>query len=93
MDVLSKIVDIYLGFKDKGIEDELALILLGDYKIKMQIKTELKDMDDSIFQNLLSSLRKKGALSGFKVNSAFIPDIKDETFVLQYKFKINGDKL
>lgn len=88
--LLAHLIDMYLDLKYKIKDEELIEIVLGDYKTKMQIKQRMGDIHDSIFQNLLSSLRKKKALIGFKVNNNFIPDIKDNKFTLQYNFEING---
>lgn len=88
MDVLAQILKQNYLLSDIPIEHRWKIVF--DYDIKLQIKEELGGMRDESFQNILSSLRKKG----FIVDNR-IPDdyciYPDKTNTLSYIYHIKDD--
>ena len=65
--------------------------LVFDYDTKLKIKEEL-GMQDYALQNLMSSLRKKGAIKNNQINPNYMPVLSDEdvkNFKIIFNIKIN----
>lgn len=62
--------------------------LVFDYDTKLKIKEEL-GIKDYALQNVLTSLRKKGAIQKNQVNPTYIPMITDDVKNFKIIFNIN----
>lgn len=62
--------------------------MVFDYDTKLKIKEEL-DMNDSIFQNNLTKLRKKNIIINNEVNPYFIPDLTVDSTNFKVIFNFN----
>lgn len=82
----------YIYVKDVP-KDELRWKLVFNYDTRMLIKEEL-DLKDSIFQNILTKLRKKNIIKLNKVVSTYIPNITQDSniFKVIFNFKIIKDE-
>lgn len=72
-------------------EPELVNQLLFSTKTKSKIKKDLGGMNNLVFNNLLSQLRKKGVISkSNKINNALRPPIgESKDFKLVFNFEID----
>jgi len=74
---------------------ELINTLLFSEKTRLKIKKELGDMDHKVFNNLLTSLRKKGVLvkddKGNRINSVLVPNMTEDGFQLIFDFDIKNN--
>jgi hypothetical protein len=80
-------------YKKDISKDELRWKMVFNYDTKMLIKEEL-DINDARMQNILTSLRKSGAIINNQIVSTFIPDLELDSniFRLVFNFKIIDDK-
>jgi hypothetical protein len=62
-----------------------------DYDTKLKIREEL-EIGNAVFQNILTSLRKKKVIKSNQIIPYFILNIKDEdeVFELIFRYKLNG---
>jgi len=90
-DVLALLLYYYFEYKKDIKRDDLVWKMVFDYDTKMLMKEDLSGMKDVIFQNTLSSLRKKEVVKDKQVNPSFIPNITKDAnnFNLIFKFEIN----
>ena len=90
IDVMALLLFYYISEKPNFKREEDVWKKVFDYETKIEIKDEL-ELPDYIFQNVLSTLRKKKALIGRKIHPNFIPDVNNETksFKLSYNFIIH----
>tara|TARA_R110000868_G_scaffold143967_3_gene362722 strand:- start:860 stop:1198 length:339 start_codon:yes stop_codon:yes gene_type:complete len=75
--------------------EDLVDKLLFSSDIRQKIKTDLGGMKNGVFNNLLSTLRRKKVLSTKnKITSSLIPnkDPMSKEFSLVFNFQINEDK-
>mgnify|MGYP003671827650 CR=1 FL=1 len=74
---------------------ELINTLLFSEKTRVKIKKELNDMDNKVFNNLLTSLRKKGVLikddKGNRINPVLVPNMTEDGFQLIFDFDIKNN--
>lgn len=69
---------------------DLVNKLLFSTDTRNQIREDLSDMGQKVFNNLLSSLRKKGVLSDKNViNPVLIPSMTENGFQLIFNFEID----
>lgn len=62
--------------------------MLFDYDTKMLIKQEL-NIKDTVFQNTLSSLRKKNVIKNNKIINAYIPEVDNKATSFKVVFNLN----
>lgn len=89
IDILSLLLYYNIMEKPNFVRDEDRWKKVFDYETKMKIKEEL-DIKDYTLQNILSSLRKKGAISKDNVIAKYyIPPIEsdEDEFMLVFHFK------
>lgn len=94
IDVLSLLLYYNIMEKPNFVRDEDRWKKVFDYDTKMHIKEEL-DIEDYTLQNILSSLRRKGAISRDNVVDKFyIPpiDLDTKNFMLIFNFKVKEDE-
>lgn len=73
---------------------DLVTRLLFSPETRHRIKDELGNMPNTVFNNLLSQLRKKGVLTKEnEINEALRPpmDITDDNFQLVFNFELKDD--
>jgi|TARA_B110000211_G_C13958753_1_gene499575 hypothetical protein len=74
---------------------DLINTLLFSEKTRVKIKKELNDMDHKVFNNLLTSLRKKGVLikddKGNRINPVLVPNMTEDGFQLIFDFDIKNN--
>lgn len=90
--VLTLILYIYYNEEENFKREEDRWKHIFDYETKNNIKDEL-NISNPVFQNILTSLRKKGVLENNQVLPKFRPNILkgDEVFELTFRFElING---
>lgn len=90
----AKFLEKRAELKDRIIDDELLDEYLMSTKMKNTIKDECGIDKQSNFQNMITSLRKKGFLiEGSKISKSYIPNItKDsEFFKLSFVIKIDNN--
>lgn len=72
--------------------EELVDTLLFSDKSRRKIRKELGDMDNKVFNNLLTSLRKKKVLgTDNKINPVLIPSMSEDGFKLIFDFEIKNE--
>jgi hypothetical protein len=72
--------------------EELINTLLFSDKSRRKIREELGDMDNKVFNNLLTSLRKKNVLgTDNKINPVLIPNMSEDGFKLIFDFEIKNE--
>jgi hypothetical protein len=73
--------------------EDLINQLLFSTRVRKSIREELGNMGPKVFNNLLTSLRRKGVLSIDNIIlPALIPIMTEDGFQLTLNFKINEDK-
>lgn len=80
---------------EEVINQDLVDKLLFSSDIRLNIMSELDIKSSYIFNNLLTSLRKKGVISkDNKIKDVLIPnfDSSSDNFKLVFNFEIDGDK-
>lgn len=74
---------------------ELLSTLLFSEKTRIKMKKELGGMDNKVFNNLLTSLRKKGVIikenKGNRLNPVLIPNMTEDGFQLIFDFEIKNN--
>lgn len=87
INVLGLIIYEYLINKENFKRDEDLWKYVFDYDTKQKIKDEL-NMGNPVFQNILTSLRKKKVLQNNRVVPLYVPNIEknDEAFELTFRF-------
>ena len=74
---------------DKKLVDKLLFAT----DTRTQIREDLDNMNQKVFNNLLTSLRKKGVLDGDNViNPVLIPSMTEDGFNLVFNFEIDERK-
>lgn len=93
IDVMSLLLYYNILEKPNFVRDDDRWKKIFDYDTKLKIKEEL-EIEDYTLQNILSSLRKKGAIKDNKIQDYYIPDIdtKTENFMLIFNFKPTFDE-
>ena len=91
INVLGALLYQYIVNKNNFKREEDLWKYVFDYDTKQKIKDQL-DMGNAVFQNTLTSLRKKKVLVDNKVVALFIPNIEnnDEAFELTFRFIIKN---
>jgi hypothetical protein len=74
-------------------DDELIDKLLFDKNIKAEIRKEMEYTTYQVFNNMMTSLRNKGAIINNKINKGLIPNYNNETknFKLIFNFNITDE--
>lgn len=89
-----KFLDKRIELKEKITDDELLDEYLQSTKVRQAVKEAANVKNSAVFQNMLSSLRKKKFfLAGDRINKAFIPNLDDPSkkyFKVEIIFKIDG---
>lgn len=93
MTVLGWLLYYHYIYKNTINDENLVWKLVFDYDTKVKIK-EIIGIQDASFQNVLTALRKKGAIKDNKIIPSYIPVIsKNATdFKLIFHFKIKNDE-
>ena len=72
---------------------DLVNKLLFATDTRNQIRGDLNDMSQKVFNNLLTSLRKKGVLTkGNVINPVLMPNMTEDGFKLIFNFEIDEGK-
>ena len=72
---------------------DLVNKLLFATDTRNQIRGDLNDMSQKVFNNLLTSLRKKGVLTkGNVINPVLVPNMTEDGFKLIFNFEIDEGK-
>ena len=94
MQLAAAFLDKFIEFKEKILDDDLLNEFLMSTKVKSSIRERLGIEKQTSFQNMLSSLRKKGFFDKEdRILKAFIPNIntKSEVFKVMFVLKIEDD--
>lgn len=84
INLLVELVYHYMKFMIKYNDAELASKLLFDTETKKEIKARLGQMGDPVFQNYLSSLRKKKIIVGKNIALQYIPPVNNFDLVVKF---------
>lgn len=93
MQLAAAFLDKYIEFKEKILDDELLNEFLMSTKVKNSLREKLNIDKQTSFQNMITSLRKKGFFDDKdRISKAFIPNINKGSDFLKVVFilKING---
>jgi len=87
--VLALLLYYHYTLKKDITNNKLLWKIVFDYDTKLKIKEEL-NMNDSIFQNILSMLRRKKVIIDNEVVSFYIPDLDlgSKSFKVVFNFNI-----
>lgn len=87
--VLALLLYYHYQFKKETTNNKILWKLVFDYDTKMKIKEEL-DMNDNVFQNTLTNLRKKNVIVDGEISKFYIPDLdlKSKNFKVIFNFNI-----
>ena len=89
MQLAAAFLDKYIEFKEKILDDELLNEFLMSTKVKNSIREKVGIDKQTSFQNMISSLRKKGFFDGEdRIAKAFIPNIDGKSKFFQVGFMI-----
>ena len=94
MQLAAAFLDKYIEFKEKILDEALLNEFLMSTKVKAYIKDKLGIDKQTSFQNLISSLRKKGFFdSQDNISKVFIPNIdsKSQYFKISFILKIEDN--
>jgi hypothetical protein len=92
MQLAAAFLNKLIEFKEKILDEELISEFLMSTKIKNSIRESLNIDKQTTFQNMISSLRKKGFFDdNDKIRKAFIPNIGPSSEFLKVVFilKVN----
>ena len=68
---------------------DMVDIILFSTETRGKIRVELNNMSQKVFNNLLTSLRKKGVLTKEnKINHVLIPNMTEDGFKLVFNFEV-----
>jgi hypothetical protein len=68
---------------------DMVDMILFSTETRGKIRAELNDMSQKVFNNLLTSLRKKGVLTKEnKINHVLIPNMTENGFKLVFNFEV-----
>lgn len=74
-------------------QEEMVNVVLFSTKIRNKIREELNGMSQKVFNNLLTSLRKKKVLSKEnRILPGLIPNMSEDGFSLIFNFKLDEIK-
>lgn len=89
----AKFLEKRMELKEKILDEEMIDEYLQSTKVRNGIKEAANVKNVAVFQNMLTSLRKKGFfIEGDKIARAFIPNINSESkfFKIEFILKIDG---
>jgi len=89
----AKFLEKRMELKEKILDDDMIDEFLQSTKVRNAIKEAANVKNVAVFQNMLSSLRRKGFfVEGDKIARAFIPNINNESkfFKIEFILKIDG---
>ena len=86
LDVLAKLM--YYNNEYKDLEESIRFKIVFDYDTKLKIREEL-NIKDYALQNLMTSLRKKGAIKNKRINPSFVPVLTEDVSNYKIIFNIN----
>tara|TARA_B100000767_G_scaffold225021_1_gene214242 strand:+ start:47 stop:433 length:387 start_codon:yes stop_codon:yes gene_type:complete len=70
---------------------DMVDMILFSTETRSKIRSELNDMSQKVFNNLLTSLRKKGVLTkDNKIHHNLIPNMTEKGFKLIFNFEVKG---
>lgn len=74
----------------RSINDaDMVDMILFSTQTRIKIRKDLNDMGQKVFNNLLTSLRKKGVITkDNKINPVLIPSMTEEGFKLVFNFEV-----
>ena len=74
--------------REIGSKDIVDIVLFST-ETRIKIRKDLGDMGQKVFNNLLTSLRKKGVITkDNKINPVLIPMMTEEGFKLVFNFEV-----
>lgn len=71
--------------------DAMIDTILFSTSTRKKMRDDLGGMDQKVFNNLITTLRRKKVLTKDGVNKALIPNMTDEGFNLVFIFKFNDE--
>lgn len=72
--------------------ESMVDMILFSTETRAKIRVELDNMSQKVFNNLLTSLRKKGVLAkDNKIRKSLIPKMGEEGFELIFNFKVKDE--
>jgi len=84
LSLLVELIYYYLKFFYKYNDEELAYKLLYDLDTKKEIRKNLENMKDPVFQNYLSTFRKKKIIIDKRIVKQFIPPVNNFDLVISF---------
>ena len=67
-------------------------MILFSTETRSKIRGDLNNMSQKVFNNLLTSLRKKGVVTkGNKINHVLIPNMSEDGFKLVFNFEVKNE--
>jgi hypothetical protein len=70
---------------------EIVDMILFSTETRSKIRKDLGDMGQKVFNNLLTSLRKKGVITkDNKINHVLIPRMTEDGFKLVFNFEVKS---
>lgn len=71
---------------------EIVDMILFSTETRSKIRGDLNNMSQKVFNNLLTSLRKKGVVTkGNKINHVLIPNMSEDGFKLVFNFEVKNE--
>tara|TARA_R110002049_G_scaffold85285_3_gene216877 strand:+ start:1054 stop:1431 length:378 start_codon:yes stop_codon:yes gene_type:complete len=71
---------------------DIVDMILFSTETRAKIRKDLNDMSQKVFNNLLTSLRKKGVVTkDNKINHVLIPNMSEEGFKLVFNFEVKNE--
>ena len=92
MELAAGFLDKYIDYSEKILDDELLNEFLMSTKVKNSLREKLGIEKQTSFQNLITSLRKKGFFDDKdRISKAFIPNIDNTSSMFRISFIIKID--
>jgi len=87
-EILSLFLYYHHKLRKEVNNEDLLWKIVFDYETKLKIKEELK-IKDYALQNVMTSLRKKGAIQNKRINPSFVPVLAEDVSNYKIVFNIN----
>ena len=84
INLLVELVYYYTKYLEKYKDAELAGKLLFDFDTRKLIRSNLNDLADTVFQNYLSSLRRKKIIIGKGLAPQYLPPMQNFNLVIKF---------
>lgn len=86
MEALSLIMYYRHEISQSVMDEEMIDTILFSTKTREKMRKDLGNMDKKVFQNLITTLRKKNVLTKTGINPSLAPKIGEKGFNLVYTF-------